>query len=221
VLQKEEITRLISRETPLAQRLIITPLLDPDEQIGPASVDLRLGTTFIVSRRIRSGVLDPRAEAERGTGSGAGYERIELKLGESLLLHPGQLILGASLEYLRLPADLGAYVTGRSSWGRLGLVVATAVMIQPGFAGCLTLELVNEGDNPLKLYVGTRVAQLTLHRLENATKHLYGKKYVGPIGPEVSKLVFDADEISQLEELNDRIARTTLGTKSDGAPNGS
>jgi dCTP deaminase len=118
-------------------------------------------------------------------------------------LHPGHFVLAATLEYLRLPNDLGAYVVGRSSWGRVGLVVATAMMAHPGFTGCLTLELVNEGDSPICLVPGVKIAQLAFHQLTEPTDHAYGDddKYVAPIGPEASRLAKEQSSIQRLEEL--------------------
>jgi len=80
-------------------------------------------------------------------------------LRETFVLHPNELVLAATMEWFRLPHDIAGYVTSRSSWGRAGLVVATAVAVHPGFAGCITLELVNIGEVPFVLYPGLRVAQ--------------------------------------------------------------
>ena len=89
-----------------------------------------------------------------------------------------------------MPPDLGAYVVGRSSWGRIGLIVATAIMVQPGYAGTLTLELVNEGEAPIRLYPGLRIAQLAVHELSTETEPYArkGAKYLAPTGPQVSRL---------------------------------
>lgn len=106
-------------------------------------------------------------------------------------MHPQQFVLGATCEFLRLPSHLGAYVLGRSSWGRLGLLVATAVMIQPGFSGCITLELVNAGDSPIRLFPGLKVAQLAVHSTAGSTAHAYsdtGGSYRSPTGPQAGRL---------------------------------
>ncbi len=112
-------------------------------------------------------------------------------------------VLAATMEYLRFPADIGAYVVGRSSWGRVGLIVATAVMAHPGFTGALTLELVNEGDSPICLYPGVRIAQLALDKLDAPTAHAYGQadKYFAPIGPEPSRLSKEQPEIERVSQL--------------------
>ena len=96
------------------------------------------------------------------------YRKEYVPLGGSLIIHPHQFILAATLEYIRLPPDLMSYVIGRSTWGRLGLIVATAVGIQPGFAGTLTLELRNLGETPLTLYPGQAIGQLFFHNVQYA-----------------------------------------------------
>jgi dCTP deaminase len=92
--------------------------------------------------------------------------------------------------------DVLAYVIGRSSWGRLGLIIATATVIHPGFKGCITLELVNHGDIPIELYPGCFICQLVLHEVQPPQKKPYEGKYsgwVGPTSPEFSKIYKDKD----------------------------
>ena len=196
---------------PIFERLVVTPLFDPDEQVGEASIDLRLGTEFLVLRRTLEAGLDPTAFSERQMDEM--QERIVVPYGKTIWLHPGHFMLAATLEYLRLPADLGAYVLGRSSWGRVGLIVATAIMVQPGFKGCLTLELVNDGDSPIKLYPGARIAQLAVHTMNVPTDHPYGPKgkYEAPIAPQASRLAKEAAEAGRFVELRDSLRRRMLG----------
>ncbi|WP_053960212.1 dCTP deaminase [Sulfobacillus thermosulfidooxidans] len=179
-------------EKSLPERLIVTPLLSP-EQIKGGSVDVRLGTEFILMKRSARGPIDPM---NMDTGSSGDYqERVHVDVGDKMILHPNQLVLGVTLEFIQVPADLMAYVIGRSSWGRLGLMVATAVMVSPGYRGSLTLELANLADTPVYLYPGTRVAQLVFHQVEgsHAAYAQQGGKYTGPVGPEFSKLSLDQD----------------------------
>jgi dCTP deaminase len=193
-------------EKDIGRRLVFMPILDKAQQIGPASVDLRLGTEFLILRRTDESGLDPgqqaQAAVDRMTTS------VDVEIGRKLWLHPGQLVLGATLEFLKLPRSLGAIVVGRSSWGRVGLLVATAIYVQPGFSGCLTLELVNQGDSPIALYPGSRIAQLVVHRLPSETEHYYGRgddKYLGSTGPQVSYLSKEAAEIRRLEAMGARL----------------
>ena len=130
--------------------LVVTPLLQA-EQVGAASVDVRLGHEFIILRRSSIPNIDPT------TGSKADWEavlrkwqeRVRISLFRPFVLPPGQLVLGATLEYVSIPSSIAAAVEGRSSWGRLGLIIATAATVGPGFKGCVTLELINEGGVPL------------------------------------------------------------------------
>lgn len=205
LLRNEDLHAAISHDTPMDERLFITPLLE-DAQIGPASVDLRLGSEFYLLRRSREAGLDPGRDSQEKVEDL--HETVNLSLGEQLWLHPGQFVLGSTFEYLRLPANLGAYVLSRSSWGRIGLLVATAIMVQPGYAGTLTLELVNEGDSPIALYPGLRVAQLAVHKLNTPTEKPYGAgapKYSSPIGPQASRLAWDRDEMERIERLKKRL----------------
>ena len=84
-------------------------------------------------------------------------------MGQQFVIHPNQFVLGETLEFVKLPSDMMAYVVTRSTWGRTGLIVATAVGIQPNFRGVITLELRNLGDVPLNLYPGTKILQLFFH----------------------------------------------------------
>lgn len=204
-LLHKEALRSALNEPNLDQRLVVTPLLSPRKQIGPASIDLRLGTSFLLLRRTLEAGLDPNRPQ---TAMERGQERTRVQLGDSLWLHPGQFVLGSTLEFLRMPPHLGAYVLGRSSWGRVGLIVATAVMVQPGYTGTLTLELVNEGDSPICLYPGVRIAQLAVHELPGPTKSPYTRteaKYRAATGPEASRLARERREIEQVKRLARRL----------------
>ncbi len=176
---------------PLEDRLIVTPLLSPD-QLNGGSVDVRLGQEFILMKRSAKGPIDPLLMEQDPRDY---QERVRVPIGEKMILHPNQLVLGATFEFLQVPRDLMAYVIGRSSWGRLGLIVATAIMVSPGYRGSLTLELANLADTPVYLYPGTRVAQLVFHTLTEAGAAYpqQGGKYTGPVGPEFSKLSLDRD----------------------------
>jgi dCTP deaminase len=194
------------RMQPLSQRLVVAPLLD-EEQVGPATIDLRLGTEFIETHRLRKGVLDPLDDD--GAPEQDREERVVVPLGDHLMLHPGQFILGSTLEFVRMPHHMIGQVLGRSSWARLGLIVATAVVVQPGFGGVLTLELVNMGNVPMKLRPGLRISQLMVWELDEATDHPYEptSKYGSPIGPERSRLHWEGGERDRLIRLGQQLAR--------------
>jgi dCTP deaminase len=208
LLKHEDLWTAIER--PISTRLVVTPRFD-DKQVGEASIDLRLGTEFLVLRRTREAGLDPTAISQAEIDQL--QERIVVPYGKAIWLHPGHFMLAATFEYLRLPDDLGAYVLGRSSWGRVGLIVATAIMVQPGFKGCLTLELVNDGDSPIKLYPGARIAQLAVHTLDGPTKHPYGPggKYEAPIAPQASRLAKERTESKRFDKLSEALRARMLG----------
>lgn len=154
------------RETDLAKRLVISPLLDEDEQLkqGQAAVDIRLGFHFCLVTASLFGAIDDFEDKTTETKSFRNlYRRAYVPFGSSIIIHPHQFMLAQTLEYLRLPTDLMAYVVGRSTWGRLGLIVATAIGIHPSFAGNLTFELRNLGETPLALYPGQTIGQLFIH----------------------------------------------------------
>jgi len=122
-------------------------------------------------------------------------ERQVIPFGERLVLHPGVLVLACTFEYVSIPGDLECQVEGRSSWARLGLQVATATSIEPGFKGVITLELSNVATVPLALMPGIRIAQLLLRKAEPPVDDPYSgnRKYRCPIGPEFSRLHEDYD----------------------------
>ncbi len=161
------------QEQSLQKRLVVSPLLEPSEQLKDrqASIDVRLGFQFALVAPSSFGAID---EFDIEINSDAApvlqslYNEVYVPLGGELVIHPHQFILAETLEYLRLPHDLMAYVVGRSTWGRLGLIVATAIGIHPGFAGALTLELRNLGETPLTLHPGQAIAQLFLHNVDDA-----------------------------------------------------
>jgi len=144
------------------ERLLITPLIRPEEQFGPTSLDLRLGTEFQVMRRSNLTHLnmmdDPDTLAQNLREA---MDVVKVKPGEPFVLHPGEFALASTLEFVRIPLNLAARLEGRSTWGRLGLLIhATAGFVDPGFTGALTFELANISNVPLQLYPGVRIAQI-------------------------------------------------------------
>lgn len=187
--RKEIHTRLSARSH---KRLVVSPLLSR-RQIGDASIDLRLGNQFIVFRRHTQPLINPfsasRVELHRF------QERRIVHFGRKFVLHPGVLALAATFEYLQLPSDLEGQVEGRSSWARLGLQIASATFVEPGFSGVVTFELANVGNMPLQLYPGTRVSQLILRETCSRAEDAYAgrRKYNYPIGPQFSRVESDYD----------------------------
>ncbi len=194
--------------------LVVTPLIS-EKQIKNASIDIRLGNGFIITKRTRFGTIDPSiGKVETSKAIQQYQEQIYVELGGKLILHPGQFVLGATLEHIKLPFDLLSYVIGRSSWGRLGLIIATATVIHPGYSGALTLELTNVGDTPITLYPGTRIAQLIFHTInppiskpepskyELSTDPVFSKVHEDPEWPAFKNLRENLEKNNQMDKTN-------------------
>lgn len=155
-----------------------------------ASIDIRLGSQFIIFQQSATPSFDALDIAQDPRSM---QLLVEKAWGDTFYLHPNQLVLAATLEYFVLPNDLTAQVVTRSSYGRLGLISATAIQVHPGFAGCLTLELVNLGEMPLTITPGERIAQLVFMKTSEPlpTKG----RYSYPTGPEFSRIHADEDAL--------------------------
>jgi len=174
--------------------LVVEPLDDPDIQIQPASVDLRLGREFLEFQHANIPCIHPNSEDEV-----ADYveETVVDEDGE-FILHPGDFVLGTTRERVAIPDDLIAHVEGRSSLGRLAIVVhATAGLCDPGYQGQITLELSNLGTAPVALTPGMRISQLTFTELKTPADRPYGaergSKYQDQSGPQASKIQGDRE----------------------------
>jgi deoxycytidine triphosphate deaminase len=165
--------------------------------MGPAAIDMRLGTKFIVFRRSHT----PSFETLADVSVLDMQELIEVGWGEAFILHPNEMALGASLEYMALPPDLAAQVVTRSSYGRLGLITATAVQVHPYFHGCLTLELLNLGQVPLELTPGERVAQLVIATVVPPATPPSKETFKCSTGPEFSKGRVETEERAALRGM--------------------
>lgn len=150
--------------------------IDPwDEQlVQPASVDLRLGDSFRVFHNHRASAIDLRRPPDNLT------EEVLVAEGDSFVIHPGEFCLGRTMEWVELPDDIVARIEGKSSLGRLGLIVhATAGFCDPGWKGTLTLELNNLTRVPIKLYPGLEIAQLSFMSLDRPAQRPYGSPELG------------------------------------------
>ncbi|WP_420368555.1 dCTP deaminase [Curtobacterium sp. L1-20] len=192
-------------ETELDRKLIITPLLDAEQQVGPGTIDLRLGTEFLETDRMDDGVVD--VVADDAFSRYREGRRTYVQLGGTYTLPPQGFLLGSTLEFVGMPHNMHGQVLSRSSWGRLGLIVATAVVVQPGYRGMLTLELVNTSNAPIVLRPGLRVAQLQLWRAESMVTDPYrsSDKYISPLGPEAARLARERNERDKLLRMGERL----------------
>ena len=174
--------------------LVIEPLEDLDLQVQPASVDLRLGNEFLEFQHANIPCIHPESEQEVEEY----VEETVVDEGGEFILHPGDFVLGTTRERVAIPDDLIAHVEGRSSLGRLAVVVhATAGLADPGYQGQITLELSNLGTAPVALTPGMRISQLTFTELKNPAERPYGEergsKYQGQSGPQASKIQGDRE----------------------------
>jgi dCTP deaminase len=163
--------------------------IDPyaEELLQPSSVDVRVDRLFRVFRNSRYPFIDVKQEMEELT------ELVEVDSDEAFILHPGEFVLGSTLERITLPDDLVARLEGKSSLGRLGLLIhSTAGFIDPGWDGHVTLELSNVANLPITIYYGMKIGQLSFVQLSEPAEHPYGSgglgsKYQGQAGPTPSR----------------------------------
>ncbi|WP_416355821.1 dCTP deaminase [Aureimonas phyllosphaerae] len=193
---KSDILRSLNSNEP--DTLGLDPMLDEASQVGEVSVDLRLGCDFLVSILTRKpfiALAGPDAE-RRAVETYFQFTRRDL--GDRFMLYPGQTALSTTLEYVSLPTSVYADLFTRSSFNRLGIHLSTA--LQPGFRGAASLELVNHGNNPVELVVGSRIVQARFFELADRTPYGQGRKYYGDVRPTVSKAARDGD-LLQLDEV--------------------
>jgi dCTP deaminase len=142
--------------------------------VQPASVDLKLGTSFRVFHNHRLPAID-LAQPPSGV-----TEHVQIDEDANFVIHPGEFVLGTTVEWVELPDDIVARIEGKSSLGRLGLIVhATAGFVDPGFSGTLTLEITNLTRVPIVLWPGKPIAQLSFMALDQAAERPYGHPDLG------------------------------------------
>jgi dCTP deaminase len=179
------------REEIAAGRIGVEPF-DP-ALIQPASIDVRLDSSFLVFRNTRRAFIDIKKPTEDL------MELIKVADDEPMFVHPGEFLLGSTLEQVRVPDNIVAQLEGRSSLGRLGIVIhSTAGFIDPGFEGHVTLEISNLANLPVTLYPGMRIGQISFLRMTTPAERPYGagrgSKYSGQQVPTASRLYLDFSE---------------------------
>ena len=158
-----------------------------EAMVQPSSIDVRLDRYFRVFANHRYTHIDPAVAQDDLT------ELLEPDGDEPFILHPGEFVLGSTLEVISLADDLAARLEGKSSLGRLGLLThSTAGFIDPGFSGHVTLELSNVANLPIKLYPGMKIGQICVLPLTSPSEHpygssVYGSRYQGQRGPTPSR----------------------------------
>jgi dCTP deaminase len=179
------------REQLAGGRIVVDPL--DESLIQPSSIDVRISHLFRVFRNHTAGVIDVKQDQTALT------ELVEMPVGpdgtgdEPFMLHPGEFVLGSTLERVAVPDDLVGRVEGKSSLGRLGLLIhSTAGFIDAGFDGHITLELANVASLPITLYPGMKIGQVSFMQMTTPAEHPYGhgakgSKYQGQRGPTPSR----------------------------------
>ncbi len=168
-----------------AGRIVIDPM--GDNAIQPSSVDLRIDRHFRVFRSHTLGLIDVKENLEELT------ELVEIGADEAFILHPGEFVLGSTLERVVVPEDLVARLEGKSSLGRLGLLIhSTAGFVDAGWDGQLTLELSNVANLPITLYPAMKIGQISFQQMTTPAENPYGSaalgsKYQHQVGPRPSR----------------------------------
>ena len=198
-LQSEKLYKAIKDD-----KIIIRPLLEED-QIQQVSVDFRLGYDFLVSIQGREPFMDTSLINPKRKPINTFFQPTRRRIGESFILHPNQTVLANSLEYIKLPNNIFGTLSMRSSYSRLGITIST--FIQPGYCGCISLELTNLNKNSINLTVGAKIFQGRFVQLEGESNYFNSKrKYLCQVRPK-SSAVYDDEDLETLkmlwEESND------------------
>lgn len=175
ILSDKTLNKLIA-----SGELGVSPLVE--DSIQPASVDCRLGDHFLVVEDRQMQTIDLSSEII--------YREIK---GPSITIPPHSFLLATTMEYIRLPHDLTAFVEGRSSIGRIGLFIQNAGWVDPGFEGQITLELYNANSLPIRLEAGRRICQLVFCRMDQAAALPYKGKYQGQTNATGSRVFSDTE----------------------------
>jgi len=174
------------KEAIAAGRITIDPY--DESMVQPSSVDLKCDETFRVFENHRYSHIDPKADQPDLTAA------VQATSDQPFMLHPGEFVLGSTLEVVGLADDIVARLEGKSSLGRIGLLIhSTAGFIDPGFRGQVTLELSNVASLPIAIYPGMKIGQVSFYQLSTPAEHPYGSpgagsKYQGQSGPTPSRV---------------------------------
>lgn len=168
------------REEVVKKRIKIEPL--EDECIQASSVDLHLSNEFLVFNHAQHFLVDVKQ------GIGELTDKVIIGEDKKFIVHPNEFVLGSTVESVAIPIDLAGRLEGKSSLGRIGIIVhATAGVVNPGWEGKLTLEIHNIGKIPVALYPGMKIAQISFHQMTTPAEKPYKGSYQHARGPEESK----------------------------------
>ncbi len=160
------------KEAIKAGKIVIKPFFE--ECVQPSSIDIHLDSKFLLFNKSQHAVIDVRQKQDNL------MRAVEIKEGEPFILHPGEFVLGSTLEWIKMPNDTAARIEGKSSLGRLGLLIhSTAGYVDPGWEGNLTLELSNVSPLPITLYYKMKIGQISFTQMTTPVDKPYGSKGLG------------------------------------------
>ncbi|MCT4071849.1 dCTP deaminase [Elizabethkingia anophelis] len=193
-LHKKEIIALLEDK-----ELFLYPILEED-QIGDISIDLRVGTDFLFQHQGRSSYINTSNNDINSRSIKSNFTQTRRKIGEKFILHPFQPTLFSTIEYIKLPNDVYAVLSLRSSYSRLGLTMST--ILQPGYCGCISVEILNSGNTPIEIVSGVRFLQIRLIKVDADDLDYFKdtRKYACQVRPVPSKANEDK-EIGLLSKL--------------------
>jgi dCTP deaminase len=195
VFAREEILDRMALPVSDVRSLVITPLFDKEKAMDADSVDLRLGTYFLLPRALPEAYFCP----DRKTATSL-HVKVHVPLGQYLVVPAHQTVLGSTLEFIKLPFDASGEILTKSSVARTFIVVETAPWIHPEYRGCLTLEIANVSNTPVLLYPGRPIGQLImLHvaRILDPNRKI-NSTYFGPIHPEAPPFRNPEDDLRKI-----------------------
>ena len=183
VLSEREIKARLRLPPWNPKSLVITPQFQEVDTFDADSVDLRLGTHFLLPRVTQQPFFSPERRAASGF-----HEGVHVPLGQYLVVPAHQTVLGATLEFIKLPHDISGEILTKSSIARMFIVIETAPWIHPEYRGCLTLEIANVSNTPTLIYPGRTIGQLVLMQVKNPEAPRNDRRldatYFGPVQPE-------------------------------------
>lgn len=188
ILSRKAIARRLALDIDEPQSLVVTPLLAREEAFDDDSLDLRLGSYFLLPRAPGFPFYCPDEQS-----SFSFHTRVHVPLGDFLVVPAHQTILGATLEFIKLPHDVSGEILTKSSVARTFTIIETAPWVHPNYRGCLTLEIANGSNTPILLYPGRRIGQLVLMQVTHEEKEEsraasadqpLSSTYFGPVFPE-------------------------------------
>jgi dCTP deaminase len=195
VLSRKSIEDRLRLEIDKPGSLVVTPLLLPQSALDYDSIDLRLGSFFLIRDNRSQPVQDPTRDVQAPQF----YTRVHVPIGSFFVIPAHETVLGATLEFIKLPNDLSGQILTKSSIARTFMVIETAPWVHPLYRGCLTLEIANVSNTPLLVFPGLPIGQLVLMQGDTAAPDgMPSSSYLGPVFPEPAPYKHPKVELAQI-----------------------